>query len=264
MPTISKIYIYPIKSMGGISLKESLVEDRGLQYDRRWILVDENNQFITIRENPELILINIAIDVNGLKVKHKIKGHGEFLVPFKPQTVDYQLVTIWNDKVLCVRVSDEVDAWFQKSLQMNCRLFYQPDTSYRPVDVAYMLDNDHVSLADGYPILIAGQASIDDLNEHLKEKITIRRFRPNLVFTGGKAFTEDSWENIQIGNVGLVGVKNCARCPIPNVNPDTGEINKETIKMLASYRTRNNKVYFGQNLLIKTTGVIKIGDEIIV
>jgi uncharacterized protein len=263
MAKISEIYIYPIKSLSGISLQESRVEERGLQYDRRWVLVDENNQFITIRENPEMTLIDVSIEKNGLKLKHKTKNFEDFLVPFQPQTTDSQLVRVWGDEVLGVRVSDEADAWLQKVLNMNCRLFYQPDTSFRPVDAHYAIDNEHVSLADAYPILLAGQASIDDLNERLVENVSIRRFRPNLVFTGGKPFIEDSWRDMQIGSAELVGVKNCARCPIPTINPDTAEQTKEPIKTLASYRTRNNKVYFGQNLLVKLTGIIKIGDEII-
>ncbi|MFN3849221.1 MAG: MOSC domain-containing protein [Spirosomataceae bacterium] len=262
MLKVSQIFIYPVKSLAGISLNESAVTERGLQYDRRWVLVDESNYHITQREFAEMALIDVAVGENQLILKHRTKDFGECSVPFEPQTNDSRLVGIWDDEVLAVRVSDEVDAWFQQVLGVKCYLFYQPDVSIRPVDKKYAINNEHVSLSDGYPILIAGQASIDDLGKKIGQETDIRRFRPNIVFTGGEAYAEDNFSEFSINGVALHGVKNCARCPIPNINPDTAEISKETIKTLSSYRTRNNKVFFGQNVLVKTTGTIKIGDEI--
>lgn len=264
MLKVSQIFIYPIKSLAGISLNESTVTERGLQYDRRWVLVDESYYHITQREFAEMALIDVVIGANGLVLKHRTKDFGECRVPFEPKTDDNQLVGIWDDKVLAIRVADEVDAWFQHILGVKCYLFYQPDLSIRPVDEKYAIDNEHVSLSDGYPILIAGQASINDLSQKIGKETDIRRFRPNIVFVGGEAFEEDNFKEFTINGVVLHGVKNCARCPIPNIDPDTAEISKETIKTLSSYRTRNNKVFFGQNVLVRTTGKISIGDEIMI
>jgi uncharacterized protein len=262
MPRISEIYIYPIKALAGISLQSAVVTERGLQHDRRWVLVDESNYHITQREFAELALLDVAVVENGLIVKHRTKDFDELFISFAPQTADYQTIRVWNDEIETIRVSDDADKWFSDILGINCRLFYQPENSIRPVDARYAIQNDHVNLSDGYPILIAGQASIDDLSRRIGIETTIKRFRPNLVFTGGEAFEEDTWGEFKINDTVLHGVKNCARCPVPNIDPQTAEISKEVIKTLASYRTRNNKVLFGQNLLVRQTGVISVGDEV--
>lgn len=262
MYQISAIYIYPIKSLAGISLTESIVTERGLQHDRRWVLVNEDNYHITQRDFVEMALIDVVITENGLIVKHRTKDFGQLFIPFVPQTTDNQVVRIWDDEVKTVRVSEQADAWFSRVLGTNCRLFYQPEDSIRLVDAKYAIHQEQVSLSDGYPILIAGQASIDDLSKRIGQETSIRRFRPNLVFTGGTAFEEDSWAEFRINGTILHGVKNCARCPVPNIDPETAKISKEVIKTLSTYRTRNNKVLFGQNVLVKKTGKISVGDKI--
>jgi uncharacterized protein YcbX len=119
-----------------------------------------------------------------------------------------------------------------------------------------------VSLADGYPFLIIGEESLHNLNARLEEKIEMRRFRPNFVFKGGKAFNEDTWSNFTIGNISFIGVKPCARCQLTTVDPDTGKKGVEPIKTLATFRASNNKILFGQNLVALTEGEIKVGDEL--
>lgn len=264
MPLIvSEITIYPIKSLGGISLQSAIVEDRGLQYDRRWVLADVQNRFITQRENEQMALIDIKIENDGLKVWHRLKRIAPLTIPFSPQTIDYQEITIWDDVVKAIRVSDEVDAWFSAVLGMKCRLFYQPDESIRLTDPRYSITKEeHTSFSDGYPILIIGQASFDNLNDRLDEKIEMKRFRPNLVFSGGQAHEEDDWEYFTVGNAKLVGVKPCARCIMTTINPETAEKGKEPLRTLNQYRNFGNKILFGQNLLVVEKGKISVGDEI--
>ncbi len=262
MLKITNLYIYPIKALAGISLTESDVTERGLKFDRRWVLVDEDNYHITQREFAEMALLAVSIVENGLIVKHQAKEIEQILIPFTPQTADNQVIRVWDDEISTIRVSDEADAWFSAVLNKKCRLFYQPDDSIRLVDKKYALGNDHVSLSDGYPILVAGQTSMDDLNGKIGYENSILRFRPNIVFEGGEAFEEDNWGEFSINDVILHGVKNCARCPVPNINPETAEIDKIIIKTLANYRTRNNKVLFGQNVLVRKIGKIRVGDLI--
>jgi uncharacterized protein len=262
MPQISAIYIYPIKALAGISLTESIVTERGLEHDRRWVLVNEDNYHITQRDFAQMALIDVEIVENGLIIKHRTKDFEQLFVPFNPQTTDNQVIRVWDDEIETIRVCDEADAWFGRVLGTNCRLFYQPDSSIRPVDERYAINKEHVSLSDGYPILIAGQASIEDLSGRIGQETSILRFRPNLVFSGGTAFVEDTWAEFRIGDTILHGVKNCARCPVPNIDPDTAQISKEVIKTLSSYHTRNNKVLFGQNVLVRQVGKISVGDEI--
>ena len=260
---VSEIVIYPIKSLGGISLQEVQVEERGLQYDRRWVLADEQNMFITQRQNEQMALIDVSIENDGLKVWHRLKKIAPLYISFLPKTTDNQIITIWDDTVNAIRVSDEADAWFSMILDMKCSLFYQPDESIRLTDPKYSITKEeHTSFADGYPILIIGQASLENLNERLEEPVSMKRFRPNIVFSGGEAHIEDSWKNFTIENAKLVGVKPCARCVLTTVNPETAEKGKEPLKTLNQYRNFNNKVLFGQNLLVVKTGKISVGDNI--
>ncbi|WP_337042861.1 MOSC domain-containing protein [Emticicia sp. 17c] len=261
---ISEINIYPIKSLGGISLTEAQVEDRGLQYDRRWVLADNEDVFMTQREHEQMALIDVAIEADGLKVSHRKKEIRPLKVPFLPQTSDTHTIRIWDDTVSAVRVNDEADAWFTEVLGKETRLFYQPDDSVRPTDPRYAITGEeHTSFADAYPILIIGQASLDALNERLDEKITMKRFRPNLVFTGGQAHDEDQFGHFRVGNTKLAGVKLCARCVLTTINPETAEKGKEPLKTLAQYRKNGNKILFGQNILVLEKGKIKLGDEIV-
>jgi uncharacterized protein len=260
---VSEITIYPIKSLGGISLQHAIVEERGLQYDRRWVLADENNVFITQRQNEQMALIDVAITEDGLRVYHRLKRIAPLQIPFVPQTTDEQKITIWDDVVRGIRVSDEADAWFTVVLGKKCSLFYQPDDSVRLTDPKYSITKEeHTSFADGYPILIIGQASLDNLNERLEEPVSMKRFRPNLVFTGGEVHVEDSWKYFSIGEAKLVGVKPCARCVLTTINPETAEKGKEPLRTLTQYRNMNNKILFGQNLLVVETGKISVGDEV--
>jgi uncharacterized protein YcbX len=269
MPLIlTEITIYPIKSLGGVSLQSAIVEERGLQYDRRWILADENNRFITQRENAQMALIDVSIETEGLRISHRLKRIAPLTIPFTPQTTaggvpHYQEITIWDDTVNAIRVSDEVDAWFSAILGIKCHLFYQPDSSIRLTDARYSITKEeHTSFSDGYPILIIGQTSLDNLNERLDEKISMKRFRTNLVFSGGQAHEEDDWRYFKMGEAKLVGVKPCARCIMTTINPETAEKGKEPLRTLSQYRNFNNKILFGQNLLVVETGKISVGDVI--
>ncbi len=261
---ITEINIYPIKSLGGISLQEAEVEDRGLRYDRRWVLADSENVFMTQRENEQMALIDVAIESDGLRISHRKKAIAPLKVPFLPQTDDNIMITIWDDVVRGIRVSDEADAWFTEVLDKETHLVYQPDDSFRPTDPRYSItQEEHTSFADAYPILIIGQSSLDFLNEKLEEKIEMKRFRPNLVFTGGEAHDEDNFRYFRLGSTRLAGVKLCARCVLITINPETAEKGKEPLKTLSQYRKDGNKILFGQNLLVVEKGKIALGDEIV-
>ena len=263
MLIVSKLFIYPIKSLGGIPLSSATVTDRGFQYDRRWMLVDEQNIFITQRSFPQLALLQVSLADDGLLVQHKITGDA-ISIPFKPESTATSMVQIWDDTCLAQFVSDTADKWFSQILSITCRLVFMPDTSNRKVEEAYAVNNEITSLSDGYPFLLIGQSSLNDLNSRLAEPLPINRFRPNIVFTGGQAFQEDRLKQFTINNIDFYGVKLCARCQITTINQDNGVIAKEPLKTLTLYRRKNNKIYFGQNLLHHGEGIVQVGDEIIV
>jgi hypothetical protein len=137
-----------------------------------------------------------------------------------------------------------------------------PDTTRRSVDGRYAFNKEIVSFADGFPILLIGQASLDDLNKRLLIPLPMDRFRPNIVFTGGLPYQEDEFNHFQIAGISFFGVKRCARCVITTIDQDTIAQGKEPLRTLNEYRKMNNKIYFGQNLLFLGSGAVSLGDPI--
>ena len=260
MLQISQLIIYPIKSLGGIHLATATLTDRGLQHDRRWMLIDDNNRFLSQRENAQLALFKCALNESRLEVTYTADGTS-IHIPFKPLKQEMLNVVIWDDTCAGQLVSDEVDAWFTQKLGISCRLVYMPDDTQRQTDLRYTEMGTVTSFSDAYPALIIGQASLDDLNSRLTEALPMNRFRPNIVFTGGEPFSEDTMNHIVINGIDMYGVKLCARCVMTTIDQATMQKSKEPLKTLASYRRKGAKILFGQNLL-HGTGIISVGDEI--
>jgi uncharacterized protein len=168
-------------------------------------------------------------------------------------------VQVWDDRCSAIAVSAEADAWFSRLLGQPCRLVFMPDETHRPVDREYAIDGEITSFSDAYPFLLVGKASLDDLNSRLEVPVPMDRFRPNIVFTGGQPFEEDEFHHFRINAIDFFGVKPCARCSVTTINQRTSEQGKEPLKTLAGYRSRNNKVLFGQNLVHKGRGMISTG-----
>jgi len=261
MLTLSEINIYPVKSLAGITLQSSEVEERGLKYDRRWVLVDEKNTFYTQRDCPEMALIKIAIESGGLNLQHKRNNIEPLKVPFDFEHPKKDKVVIWDDTVMGEFYNQSIDDWFSDILGIKCHLVKMPESTKRSVDESYV-ENKIVSFADGYPFLIIGQSSLDDLNSRMEIPLPMNRFRTNFVFSGGKPFEEDNWKKFKIGNVVFEAVKPCARCVITTTDQETTERAVEPLFTLSKFRKVDNKVMFGMNLVCDTTGEIHIGDEI--
>lgn len=262
MLSISHLFVYPIKSLGGIELTEARLTDRGIEHDRRWMLVDENNRFLTQREFPLMALLRTAILVNELTVYEKGNEADTIRVNLYPTETATLRVQVWDDVVEAIVMEDEINQWFSAKLNRVCKLVYMPDASQRKVDADYALNNELTGFSDAFPVLMIGQASLDDLNSRLTTAVPMNRFRPNIVFTGGTAFAEDTMQHFRINGIDLYAVKPCARCVVTTTDQETGIIAKEPLKTLSSYRTGNNKVYFGQNILYKQEGIIRVGDEL--
>lgn len=262
MLRISELFIYPIKSLGGISLDHARVTDRGFEHDRRWMLVDPNHVFMTQRELPVMALVRVSLGQDGLHVSSRLHPDPLF-IPYRPVSDETAEVRVWDDVCGARFVSAEADDWFSSALGRPCRLVYMPDEILRVTDQKYAPPGSITSWADAFPFLLIGQASLDDLNSRLSEALPMNRFRPNIVFTGGAPFFEDSLLDFSVGQVQFRGVKLCARCPIPTTDQETGLRGKEPLRTLTGYRFRNNKVLFGQNLVHRGVGEIAVGDELI-
>jgi uncharacterized protein YcbX len=259
---LSEINIYPIKSLGGISLEKAQLEEKGLQYDRRWMLVDEEGMFITQRKYFELALLEVNIVGGRLVVSHKTSPDLNISFSLNEDTGEHIPVVIWNDTSTGLEVSKAVSEWFSDFLKFNVKLVKMPLVEKRLVDPRYASNDEVVSFADGYPCLLIGQSSLDGLNEKLKDPIRMDRFRPNFVFMGGVPHIEDSFKTFYIGKTLFSAVKPCARCVLITIDQQTGEKGQEPLRTLAGYRTINKKIMFGQNLLHQQSGVIRVGDEL--
>lgn len=266
--TLSDIYIYPVKSLGGIQLTEAAVGLRGLRHDRRWLIVDARNQFMTQRQLATMALLDVAPAYNGFLLTHRRRPELRPLyVPFEATPERTLFVTIWDDMVFAWRGTPAADEWLTEALGQECRLVYMSDMVRREVDPykpELNLGGQLVSFADGYPYLLVGQAALDDLNERLAAPVLMDRFRPNLVFTGGAPFVEDTWANFQVGDVPFRAVRGCGRCVVTTIDQQTTQKQPEILSTLASYRTVGRKVLFGQNVTTSGRGTIRIGDPLTV
>ncbi|MBL7743769.1 MAG: MOSC domain-containing protein [Chitinophagaceae bacterium] len=259
MRSVSEIWIYPVKSLGGIRVPSSRVLPKGLEYDRRWMLIGEQGHFMTQRASPEMALFKLSYHSTAFSIHYS----GESIIlPFTSSGASLT-AQVWDDKVVVNEVSRQHSEWFSERLGIKCKLVSFPESNARPVDMNYAVSNDQVSLADAYPLLIIGQSSLDDLNQRLRTPLPMNRFRPNIVFTGGEPFEEDGWGHFRIGQNRFAAVKPCSRCALTTVDQETGTKGTEPLTTLATYRKRDNKIFFGQNLIPLNCDILREGDEIL-
>lgn len=260
--TISEIFIYPIKSLAGISLQKVNITDRGPQYDRRWMLVDNQNRFITQRKFPEMALLQPQIQGDQLSITHKTRDIPPLLVGMLPEAGEVIRATVWGYECNTLAVSRYADVWLSEVLQTDCRLVYMPDASIIPVAEKHQRAGEINSLSDGLPFLIAGQASLEQLNSLMKKPVAMDRFRTNFVFTGGQPYEEDNWKKIRIGEVIFYPVTRRGRCVMTNVNQETGVKENEPFHTLSIYRNTGDKVIFGMGMIHEGGGHVCVGDKV--
>lgn len=260
---VSALYVYPVKSLGGMQVNSAVITDRGFRFDRRWMLVDSACRFMTQREFPSMALLQAMATDDELRISHKITGE-EMQIPLLLSTNEKITVTVWDDTCMGWPVSAAADQWFTCMLGVPCRLVHMPDASHRQVDPRYATAGQITSFSDAFPFMLLGQSSLDDLNYRLQEPLSMNRFRPNIVFTGGQPYEEDGLKHFAINGLDFFGVKPCARCAITTTSQENAHRGKEPLRTLATYRSRNNKIYFGQNLLHRGEGIVSTGDPIMV
>lgn len=254
---LASIHIHPVKSLGGFPVQEARLTDRGLEHDRRWMLVDEEGRFLSQRELPAMARLHCAPHADGFRVTD-IRDGSALDLPWAIAAGELLRARVWRDTLDLVAASDAVHAWFSERLGARCRLAHMPDAVLRPTDPLFA---DGInSLSDGYPYLIVSQPSLDDLNARLAAPLPMDRFRPNLVIAGGTPFQEDDWTELAIGAARFRLVKPCARCAITTIDQRTGERGKEPLRTLATYRARDGQVRFGMNAVALQGDAVRVGD----
>ena len=242
---VSQIYIYPIKSLMGIRVKSAKVEQRGLQYDRRWMLVDTSNRFLSQQQENKLVFLQTSITDDQLVITDRRSGES-YSLPLHPQLYkDKITVEIWEDVVEAYELSIEANEWFSDILDKDLKLVYMPDEVKRAIDPEWSLGDEHVSFADELPLLIVGENSLKSFNYKLKQPLDVSRFRPNIVVAGNNPYEEFYWKELLIGEYAYRCIKPCERCGIVNIDPETGERSEEPLKRLGEQKI-GDKIAFGQ------------------
>lgn len=258
--------VYPLKSARGIRVPAAEVEPRGLRGDRRWMIVDANSRCVTQREIPALARLQASPagepDATGMRLS--LDGR-TIDVPCPGMDAAREPVRVWDD-TLRLPEARSAAPWLSEVLGQTVRLFHQPDDVRRPVE-HWAREDDHVSLADGFPILLATPASLDAVRRAAGASFGMERFRPNLVIEGAPAWAEDGWAVLRVGSIVLDLVKPCARCKLTTVDQESGEFaGDEPLATLRRTRMSGDRrvpgVLFGWNAVARSFGPIRVGDEV--
>ncbi|MEW1751920.1 MOSC domain-containing protein [Streptomyces angustmyceticus] len=265
-PALRSIHLYPVKSIAGSGPGEAVVEPWGLAGDRRWLLVDAEGRQITQRQQRTLALAHAEEQAGGgLRCTAPGREPLTVEVPASGETVP---VRIWNDEVEAVPADPVAAEWFGGYLGVECRLVHlDAPEKRRPVDPDHCTPGDTVSFADGFPLLLTTTSSLDALNsliaqgDHADEgPLPMNRFRPNVVVDGTAPWAEDEWRRIRIGEVEFEVAKPSSRCVVTTTDQLTAERGKEPLRTLARHRRFGDRLVFGQNLIPRGVGTIRIGD----
>ena len=263
MMTIQSLHLYPIKGMRGIEVPSAKLAEAGFEYDRRWMLVNEHNTFISQRTHPILTKFIPSIHENRLTVNY---AHETLEIPFSEYADLHPEVSVFEHQMRATELSTRVNEWFSQQLQEAVRLVHQTTVTSRTKNFEKYVapgaprTQTPVSFADGYPYLLLGTASMDLLNQKLDQALTIDRFRANIIVQTEQPHEEDHWQEIKIGTEKMLVIKPCARCQVTTIDQQTGERGKEPLRTLATYRKKGNKINFGANAISLSDGTLRVGD----
>ncbi len=259
---VTSLHLHPVKGLRGFPVSAVAVEPCGFSGDRRWMVVDHGGRFISQRELPAMARVVVEPRAGGLFLHYA--GVDGIAVAVPRADAAQIEVTVWRSTLPAADAGDAAADWLSAVLDTACRLVYLADPNARAVDPTYGAENDRVSFADGFPVLLAAEGSLDDLNRRLRHPVPMRRFRPNLVIGGPAAWAEDNWRRIRIGEVVFRLPKPCSRCVVTTVDQETGERPdpREPLRTLASFRRAEGGVMFGQNMIPETVGRIAVGDAV--
>lgn len=259
---VTRLFIHPVKSLGGMTVQYFGIDRFGPCWDRRWLVVDPQGRFLTQRQHARMAQITVSME--GGQVTLCADGHAKVrfsAADFGGETIE---VEIWRDRCQASCGPVWLDDWIGTVLQTPARVVFMPEDSRRFVDPQFARHQETVSFADGFPLLLATDASLQAFNTHLQTPVGMERFRPNLVIDGTTPYAEDGWRRIRVGTVDFIVAKPCSRCAIPTIDPLTAQKQPEVFKTLKATRSRNGEVFFGQNLIPVGTGVIRVGDPVLV
>ncbi|GHF57371.1 MOSC domain-containing protein [Streptomyces thermodiastaticus] len=265
---LRSLHIHPVKAFRAVGLEEAVVEPWGLAGDRRWALIDDGGKVVTQRRHPHLALAAAGL-LPGGGLRLSAPGQEPLTVPVPPQGTTVT-VDVFGDKVEAVPAGSAAHAWCSAYVGEDTRLVHMDDpATRRSVDPAYGRPGETVAFADGYPLLLTSQSSLDSLNALIAEgdrpeegPLPMDRFRPSAVVAGAPAWAEDGWRRIAIGEVVFRVAKPCGRCVVTTTDQTTAERGTEPLRTLGRHRRFGSSLVFGQNLVPESTGTLRVGDPV--
>ena len=263
---LSALNLFPLKSGAPLPLVDAVVEPRGLAGDRRWMVVDAGGAFVTGRQLARLPLVRARPEGGGVQLD--APGMPALSVPAPAPDGERVATAVWGAAVDPLLAHAAANEWLSAFLGGAYRLVHMDDACVRRVkakyDGRYGRDEDVVSLADGFPLLLISQAALEHLNAKLAAPVPMLRFRPNLVVAGTAPHAEDGWTRVRIGTVEFDVVKACTRCVFTTVDFERGERDPsgEPLRTLTTYRRTPDGVTFGQNLIPRGAGTLRVGDAV--
>lgn len=244
--TVSQLFIYPIKALGGFSPSTAVLAGRGFIDDRRWMLVDTRGRFISQRQHAQLTLWTVRVEGDELILQHRINKQEVCIGNARTTEGPRVDVQVWDNDFSAYLIEHATEP-LTAALGLVCRLVYMSANVHRPVDPRYAKAGEEVSFADGYPYLITNTASLEELSSRYGEQLWMNRFRPNIVLQTDTPFAEDKWARLRIGGADFRLPKPCARCNVTTINQETATITPRVFAELAAFRKVGRKVLFGMN-----------------
>lgn len=268
---LTGIFLYPVKSLAGISVLSAELDALGLVGDRRFLVIDESGRFLTQRTLPRMALITTALDATHLTLSVSPTASVRIARASDP-AAPLRTVSVWkSENLLAEDCGDEAATFLSDFLSIRCRLVRIGAAFHRPVLKSAGRRGDTVSFADAYPLLVVSESTLADLNDRLiesgSEALPMNRFRPNFVISGAPTLAEDTWPHFRIGQISFRAGGPCARCIMTTNDQATGQRDgPEPLRTLATYRrdaTDPTKINFGQNLIHETkSGPLHVGDPV--
>ncbi|MCG3864064.1 MULTISPECIES: hybrid-cluster NAD(P)-dependent oxidoreductase [unclassified Photobacterium] len=258
-PQLSQLNIFPVKSIAGISQSKVWVEKQGISFDRRFMVATLSGDMITARKSPKMVKVKAALIADGIVLSYEDKAC--LVLKYAQFDMAEASSRVWGDTFIAYTTTEQANSWFSDVLGQPVQLLFTGEQSNRLRPKI----SQNVSFADGYPLLVISEASLQALNERSSEHHTMDQFRTNLVVSNTEAFAEDGWKRIRIGEVEFEAVKPCSRCILTTVDPKSAMFSesKEPLVTMAKFRAdETGNVYFGQNLVARNEGIISVGDTI--
>jgi len=262
---IKSLHIYPIKSLGGISIQKAYAQFEGFKNDRRYMLLDENDSMISQRAVPRLASFKMEqVDEIFISICYNNQCVGLNLESEGGEEISTE---VWGRKMPAKEADKNLSEWFSDMLGLKCRLVKLNEDGtnikrYAPYEGGERTKETTISFADGYPFLVAGTGSLDFLNSKLESPIPMNRFRPNIVIETKNDAEEDKWTDYELGEAKFRNIKPCMRCSMTTIDQDIGEVSgKEPLKTLSTYRRNridNQGVNFGVNAVLLNEGWLKV------